>query len=433
MAWHDGVRTGFTAPVLGGSLLLVAGFGGFGTWAAVAPLEGAVVASGKVIASGRNTIVQHLEGGIVDQVLVSEGQAVEQGEPLLLLDGTAAKAQARRLASQLVALEAIEARALAERDGLETIRFSTNLLENYDPDVTRLLKDQMAGFEAAIRMHRTELAILLQQITALEEVITGHESQKEATLQQIALVIEEREGLETLLDQGLTRKGQVLALQRAEAELKGKASQLSAAAAEARRSIAEIRERIERTKSQRIEEAATRLMDARQKHSELSEQLKAIADVTHRLAVLAPAAGRVMELAKYHPGAVVSPGQEIMTIVPEGGGLVIEARIRPEDIRDVATGQKAWLQFPALRGQETSPVPARVVFLSPDRLEDQKSGEVHYIARLELLAEDLPGFNIAMIGPGHGAEVFIATGERTFLNYLTKPLMGAMRRAARES
>lgn len=433
MAWHDGVKTGVAAPVVGGLLVLAAGFGGFGTWAAVAPLEGAVVAPGKVIASGRNQIVQHLEGGIVDRVLVHEGQAVRRGEPLLLLDGTAAKAQVRRIGLQLLALEAIEARAVAERDALPAVAFPQALLRSGEPEVARIVDDQRNGFEASVRRHRTELAIFEQQITALEEAIAGHENQKAATQQQIALVVEERQGLQSLLDEGLTRKGQVLALRRAEAELRGKESQLSAAVAEARRSIAEIRERIERAKNQRAEDAAARLAEARLKQSELSEQMNAAADVTRRLAVLSPASGTVMELAKYHPGAVVAPGQEIMRIVPGESGLLVEARIRPEDIAEVTTGQKAWLQFPALRGREAPPVPARVVYVSPDRLEDRASGEIHYLARLELLPAEVPGFDAAMIGPGHGADVFIATGERTFLSYLTEPLMRTIRRSVRES
>lgn len=433
MAWHDQVKTGLAAPVLGGFLALALGFGGFGAWAAMAPLEGAVVAPGKVVASGRNKIVQHLEGGIVERVLVAEGQAVRAGEPLLLLDGTAAKAQVSRLGLQLLTLEAIEARAVAERDGLETVALPQALLESGEPDVVRLVDDQRAGFAAALRRHRTELAIFEQQITALEEAIAGHERQKEATRQQIALVVEEREGLETLLDEGLTRKGQVLALKRAEAELTGKESQLSAAAAEGRRSIAEIRERIERAGNQRVEEAAARVMEARLKRSEVSEQLRAAADVVRRLAVLAPAAGTVMELAKYHPGAVVAPGQDLLTIVPEGSGLLVEALVRPRDIAEVAVGQDAWLQFPALHAEAAPPVPARVVYISADRIEDRRTGDVHYLARLEIAPESAAGFDPARIGPGNGADVFIATGERTFLSYVTEPLMRTIRRSMRES
>jgi HlyD family secretion protein len=433
MAWHSGVNTGIAGPVLAGMATLAIGFGGFGAWAAMAPLEGAIIAQAKVAVTGSNKVVQHLEGGLVKEILVEEGQRVAAGEAVLVLDGTASRSQHNRLKIQLATLEAIGARALAERNGLEKLEFPAAVAADQAEQVITLLQDQEAEFEAGLQKHHAGLGILDQQIAALEELIAGHEIQKRETELQIDLLAEEREAFEALLAKGLTRKSQVLALKRSEADLKGREGQLVAAIAQARQSIAEIRERIEQTESARIEEASARLSEVRSKRSEVIEQLNAAEDVSERIVVRAPAAGTVIGLTKYNSGAVIAPGQELMTIVPEGTALVVEAQVRPQDIDEVRVGQAARLTFSAFDPRETLPVAGKVVYVSADRLEDERTGEAYYLARLEISTESAPGLDPARIGPGLAAEVFITTGDRTFLDYLTAPLTRTLSRSFRES
>jgi HlyD family secretion protein len=140
-----------------------------------------------------------------------------------------------------------------------------------------------------------------------------------------------------------------------------------------------------------------------------------------------------MALTKHNPGAVIAPGQELMKIVPDGTGLIVAARLRPQDIDDVRVGQRARLQFAALDARATPPVPAEVVYISADRLEDERSGEVYYLARLEISAEPLAGFDPAKVGPGQAVEVFITTGTRSFLAYIAEPFMKTLSRSLRES
>lgn len=431
MTWHRGVRTGIAGPVLAGLVTLAIGFGGFGAWAAMAPLEGAVVAPAKVAVTGRNKVVQHLEGGIVKEILVEEGQRVAAGEAVLVLDGTASTSQHNRLKIQLATLEAMGARALAERNGSDRVEFATAVAAGQQ--VSTLLQDQEAEFKAGLQRHHAELGILAQQIAALEEQIAGHKVQKKETKLQIDLIAEEREALEELLSKGLTRKSQVLALKRSEADLKGREGQLAAAIAQARQSIAEIRERIAQTESARIGDASALLSKVRSERSEVIEQLNAAEDISERVVVRAPAAGTVIGLTKYNSGAVIAPGQEIMTIVPEGTALVVEARVRPQDIDDVQVGQAAWMTFSAFDPSETPPVAGKVAYISADRLEDDRTGEAYYLARLEISTDSSPGFDPAKVGPGLAAEVFIATGDRTFLEYLTAPLTRTLNRSFRES
>lgn len=433
MAWHEGVKTGIGWPVIAGACTLALVFGGFGSWAALAPLAGAVVAPATVMADGHNKIVQHLEGGVVRQILVTEGQHVAEGEPVLVLDGTASRSVVSRLKLQLAALQGLEARALAERDGAKAIAFPPALAAETAPETVGLIGDQTAEFATRLQKHQIELAVLGRQIGALDAAIGGHETQKVETHRQIELVLEERESADALLVKGLTRKSQVLVLKRAEAELKGKEAQLGAAIAQARQSIAEIRERIAQLSTTRIEDASARLSEIRPKQSEIIEQLRTAEDISGRVIVRAPASGTVMTLTKYNPGAVIAPGQEIMKIVPDGAGLIVEARIRPQDIAEIRIGQKARLTFPALDPRATPPVPAEVVYISADRLQEDRSGEVFYLARLKVLPEPLAGFDPARLGPGYAAEVFITTGERSFLAYITAPFMKSLNRSMRES
>jgi HlyD family secretion protein len=434
MAWHDGVKTGIAWPVLAGIITLVIGFGGFGTWAAMAPLEGAVVAPGKVATSGQNKTVQHLEGGIVREILVEEGQRVAAGEPVLVLDGTASEANLNRLKAQLTTFDAIEARALAERNGADEITFPEGLLdEKATPEVAKVVEDQKAEFKARLEKHQAELGIFKQQIAALQEAITGHEAQKKEVMNEIALVQEERETLEELLRKGLTTKTRVMELRRAEADLRGREGQLTAAIAEAKQSIAEVQEQIERTKGARLEEASARLSEVRLRRSQILEEIRSAQDISDRVAVRAPVSGTVINLTKYNPGAVITPGQVIMEIVPEDTELLVEAHVRPQDIDEVRIGQEARLNFAALDQRETPPVPGEVIHVSADRLENERTGEIYYLVRLRISSEPLTGFDRAKIGPGQPVDVFITTGERTFAAYLMEPIVTTLRRSLRES
>ncbi|ESR23898.1 HlyD family type I secretion periplasmic adaptor subunit [Lutibaculum baratangense] len=431
--WHKNVATGIGRPVVIGILILALGFGGFGTWAAVAPLAGAVVAPGTVVTLGRNKLVQHLEGGIVREILVKEGERVEGGQPLIVLDPTQPEARRNRIQAQLDVLDALEARAVAERDGDHEIAFPEALLAKDTPEVVRVVADQRAEFEARFEKHQAELGILGQQMAALNEEITGLEAQKQAIEIQLELIQEEKADTESLLQKGLARKTRALELRRAEADLIGRQGQLTAAIAKARQTITEAEQQIQRLRIARLEEAVSRLSDVRLKRSDFTEQLRAAQDVLDRLVVRTPVPGTVMQLTKYNPGAVISPGEPLMEIVPESSGLVIEAHVRPQDIDEVRLGQQARLAFSALDQREVPPVPGEVDRVSADRFVNDKTGEAYYLVRLAITVDPIEGFDPAAIGPGQPVEVFITTEERTFLTYLTDPIRKTFRRSLRES
>ncbi len=434
MAWHNGVKTGIGWPVLAGVCTLAIGFGGFGAWAALAPLEGAVIAPGKVVASGRNKVVQHLEGGIIKEILVDEGDRIQAGDPVIILDATASEAMLNRLKAQLHTMEAIEARSIAERNGADAIAWPETLVGEQDrPEVAKVMEDQEGEFQARLDKHHAETAILGQQIAAIKEQIAGHEVQRAETAQQVKLTVEEREPIEGLLKKGLATASRVAELKRGESDLKGREGQLAASIAEAKKSIAEIREKMEALNVARLEEASAQLSEVRLKRSDILEQMRTAEDVLDRVIVAAPASGTVINLNKYNPGAVVAPGQDIMEIVPDATGLIVEAHVRPQDIDEVRIGQAARLNFSALDARTTPQVPGEVVNVSADRLEDERTGEVYYLARLKISAEPLQGFDPAKVGPGQPVEAFITTGERTFVAYLAEPITNTFRKALRES
>ena len=280
MSWHRSVKTSIGGPVLAGVVLVGFGFGGFGTWAAVAPLSGAVIAPGTVIASGRNKPVQHLEGGIVKEIRVKEGQRVTFGDPIIILDPTAAEASRNRLQAQLDVMDAIVARALAERDGATSITFPERLLrEDAPPDLKSVVIDQKAEFRARLDKHKTEVAILGQKIAALKEQITGLEAQRDAVEIQLELIQEEKADSEMLLTKGLTKKTHVLELKRTEADLIGKKGQMTSEIAKANQTILEDEQQIEHLKVSRLEEAVAKLSEVRADRNDTIEQLRTAQDV----------------------------------------------------------------------------------------------------------------------------------------------------------
>lgn len=244
---------------------------------------------------------------------------------------------------------------------------------------------------------------------------------------------EEKAAFEHLLKKQLATKSKVLELRRNEAELRGREGELLASIAKAKEGIAEAREQIQRANGMRLEQASAQLTEASLKRSEVLEQIRAAQDVSERVVVRAPASGMVMNLTKYNSGAVIDPGQELMEIVPDGTGVVVEAHVRPQDIDEVRIGQAARLSFAAFDQNEVPPVPGSVAHVSADRYEDERTGDVYFSVHLAISPEPLKGFDLAKVGPGQPVDVFITTGERTFVSYLVEPIAKSLRRAFRES
>lgn len=432
-SWAEGVTTA-TRPLISLGLVAVGAFAlVFGSWAAYAPLEGAAVAPGFVAAAGQNQRIQHLEGGIVQKIHVQEGQSVKAGDILFELDPTAAEAERNQLEQQVVSLAARASRLEAERDGAENLVFASELeREARQRGVDGVLVEQNKEFTIRLQRHRQEEVILRQRVNALNEQISGLSSQLRAVETQLSVVADETARKKALLDQGLTDRSEYTALLRSEAELVGQLGQVKSSTLSSKIEIVEAEEQLQRLTTQRIETAATQLNDVRSQTANARERLRTASAILSRVKVRSPSNGVVVSTPFNTPGSVVRAGDTMLELLPTNDDLVIEARLSPTDIDAVSLGQPATLRFSALNARTTPSVLASVSYISADRLIDEATRQPYYIARLKI-AEALPAeIRKAQIYPGMPVEAFIKTGQRTFFEYLLKPIVDSFNLAFRE-
>lgn len=431
--WARGVNTGTRSVSILGLAMTTLFVGGFGAWASLAPLSGAAVAPGVVTAAGQNQKVQHLEGGIVQEILVREGDRVENGQPLFRFDPTAALADRNRLKKQLIGLEARAQRLEAERDGRENLSFSADLDKSAKEEgVASVLDEQLKEFEARRDRHRQEQVIMRQRVVALVKQIEGMTSQQQAIERQLEVVREEAERKRMLLDQGLTNRSEYTTLLRSEADLVGQLGQTISGVLVARTQKTEAREQLTRLDTQRVETALSQLNEIRGEATDVEEQLGTAQAVLQRIVVRAPTDGIVVETEVNATGGVVRAGDTLLELLPTGNDLLVEARVSPQDVDVITIGQMARLHFSALNARTTPTVDAAVTYLSADRLVDPANGQPYYTARLRITDQLPPGIEREQIYPGMPVEAYIATGDRTFVEYLVKPITDSFSRAFRE-
>ncbi|MBI4183886.1 MAG: HlyD family type I secretion periplasmic adaptor subunit [Proteobacteria bacterium] len=419
--------------ILAGAAVIGLFFGAFGLWAGVAPLETATIAPGQVIVGGNRKTVQHFEGGIIDQILVSEGAGVEAGQVLIVLDETQPRAAYEMLSGRLRAASALEARLLAERDGRAAIAFPDWLVRlAQDPAVAEAMAGQRRIFEARREAIRNQIGILRQRIAQYREEITGLKAEIAAQNTQLRLAQEEHDGVKELVDKGLERKPRLLRLEREQAEISGALARNQAAIARAQQNIAEAELRIVDIGTTTLNEAVKDLRDAQADIFDLSERLRTAQDVLNRTLVVAPLSGTVVNLRVFTAGGVIAPGEKLMDIVPSEDELLIEARVEPVDIDVVHAGMRARVRLTSFSQRNFTPIEGEVVSISADRVVDERSGQSYYRARVRLTEDPATVLNGASLYPGMPAEVSILLGERTLLGYLSYPLVRTLHRALRE-
>ena len=431
--WTASVPTATRGIALVGYASIALFAGGFGVWAATAPLSGASIADGVIAAAGQNVFVQHLEGGIVAEVRVREGDRVTRGDVLFVMDATEARALRNRLAKQRVALEARQARQEAERDGADRLVLPSTLLAAARAEAMMpVVDEQRREFEARLARHARERAVLRQRDASLREQIAGLERQIELTERQRELVADETQRKKRLLDRGLAVRDAYTALVRAGGDLERQVAQSRAQMATANTQIVETAEQVARLETQRVERAVTELGETRTRLSDVIEQITAANARLDRIELRAPVDGIVVSLPRNKAGAVIAGGETLAEILPTTDDLIIEARIGPRDIDAVTVGDRATLRLSALDARTTPEVGATVTYVSADRLVDATSREPYYAARLRI--DDVLPLGVARerIQPGMPVETFIATEDRTFLQYLVRPITDSFQRSFRE-
>ena len=441
--WHRGVPRSSRWPIaLGACVLLVWGVG-FGAWAAMAPLEGAVVASGSFVATGQNKQVQHLEGGIIRQMLAKEGDLVEAGQPLLRLDDTAIKAKLRSLVLRQYRLVAMTARLQAEIHSVDKPQLPEALAEQAsDPEVKFILQGQEAQLTARRTTLLAQEEVLKREISGLEETIGGYQAQVDSNKRRLALFDEELKDKTSLLARQLIKKTEVLELQRAQASLSGDLGELLGRVGDAKDRIARADQQIAQLHSAAIEKAVEELRQTESDLDDVKEQIRATRDVVERTEIRAPVRGIVVKLNRHTPGGVVGPGDVILELLPVDDELVIEARVNPTDITHVKGGQDALVRLTALNQRLTPMIGGKVVYVSADtvpaqaprgQIDTEISRRDTFIVRVQIDERDarakIENFRPT---PGMPADLYIKTGERTFFNYMMRPVFDSFSRAFRE-
>lgn len=422
-------------PTLLGLAALLALVAGFGFWATLTTISGAVVAQGQIEVDQNRQIVQHPDGGVVAEILVSEGAAVVAGDPLLRLDGAALQSERTIVTAQLSELSARTARLCAERDGADAPGFAADLLAEAqaDPKVASQIDGQLRLFTARRATLDEQALQLTRRIEQTRSQGEGISAQSAALATQLALIKRELASQQGLLDKGLAQQGTVLALQREEARLNGQMGELAAALAQTEGQVTEIEIQISGLATRRREEATAELRDIGPLILELAERRRALAERIARLEIRAPVSGIVLGLQLTTPRAVLRAADPVLYIVPQDRPLVITARIAPIHVDEVTVGQSAELVFSAFAARETPHLEGRVIMVSADALTDPQSGAPFYLARLELAAGERARLGDKTLLPGMPVEVFLQTSARTPLAYLLAPFTDYFARAFRES
>jgi len=417
-------------PVLAGFAVIALFLGGMTAWSLLAPIESAVVAPGVVGVDSNVKTVQHLEGGIVEEIAVRDGDRVRAGDLLIRLRSTLPSTLLNEVRAQYLEARAADARLVAERDGLRAIDSPPELTARADnPAVRDALAGQRSIFESRRRVMAEREGILDRTIAGLREEIAGLEGQIAAADRQRALIEEELAGAQALLDRGLLDRPRVLELQRGMAEIDGDVSEHRGDIASARQAIEEARLRLAELRATATTEVVAELREVRARAYELSQELAAAEDVLARTEIRSPIDGTIVGLKVHTVGGVIAEGEPLLDIVPSDDELVVRASIDPLDIDEVHVDLPATVRLLALNRRTETVLEGQVKTVSADRLTDPVTGYSYYLARIELRADTSER---ASLQPGMAADISIRTGARTPWEYLVAPIARNLNRSLRE-
>jgi HlyD family type I secretion membrane fusion protein len=416
-----------------GVAIIATGLIGLGGWAVFAPLSGAVIAPGFVKVDLNRKVVQHQEGGIVREIHVRDGDHVRQGQELILLDDVRVDAQLDLLRVQLDSELARGARLTAEAASRRSVVYPRELMAHAkDPKTAEIFERENALFRSRREALESQIAELRRQI-----VETGNEAKalsEQIAAEERALGLQKQElaANQELLRQNYVQKTRVLTLERAVAEYEARYGEHRAELAKTHQKTSELQLRILSMENQYRQNATDELKDNTAKIFDLQERLRPTQDASERQRITAPIAGEVVGLKVFTPGAVIGPRDVLMEIVPDDKRLIVEARIRPEDINHVQVGSEADIRLTAYKQRNTPLVQGDVSYVSGDRLTDPQNGAGYYVVHIDVPPEALAAAGNLHMTAGMPAEVFIRTDTRTAFDYLFAPVTAYFRRGMRE-
>lgn len=427
------VSTSYLGILLFGAIILLISVGGFGVWAATAKLDSAVIAPGKVAVESNRKEIQHLQGGIVKEIAVRDAQRVNEGDLLVVLDHTQAKANTDLTRIQYFQALTHEARLMAERDGLDEITFPDMIMRNKDdPAVKTMMTDQERQFGERKESIENRIDIFEAQIAQQEEFIAGTREQIASLDSQIASYDTEIEAVRPAAEKGFYAKNRLAALERERTRIFGQKAESRSSIARTEQSIGEAKIEILQLKQEFVENVVEQLREARLTLADARERHTIASDVYDRVEIRAPQDGIVQNMQVHTLGGVVQAGETIMEIVPVNDDLIINARISPLDIDSVRTGMQAEVRFSSFTGQEIPTIFGTVEWISADILIDEMEREEYYVSKIIVDNDSVPERIAKVLTPGMPGDVIIATGERTTLNYLIQPLQNRLVKAFTE-
>ena len=414
-------------------VIILFGVGGVFGWGAFAMIDSAVVAPGTLMVEGNRRNVQHLEGGIVGEVLVRDGTMVVAGQALIRLDDTRVRAGLNVVLDETDRARARIAVLTAEREEAPAPLFPPELMaRRTDPKVAEILSVQQEEFIARRNALQGQIEILTQRALQLQKQIDGLNVRIDSNDRQLALVRQEILGVEGLVRMGLERLPRLLSLQREEARLIGERGEAIENVARTQQAVGEAEMQRAQLVRSRQEEIAKELRELQGRLLELREREISANDQLMRLTIDAPEAGMVMDLRYTTRGGVIAPGSQVAAIVPQEERLVVEVQITPVDVDTVRIGMPASIRLSHAAARTTPILEGAVERISPDRMTDQRTGMPYFEARIAFAPEELAKHEALRLQPGMHAEVLIRRGERSFASYLARPLADRFAKSIRE-
>jgi len=402
---------------------LAIGFGGFLLWAAIAPLDEGVAAAGVVAIDTKRKTVQHLSGGIVKEVLVREGDEVNEGQSLIRLDSAVARANHESVRQRYLGLRAMQGRLQAEQTGAGSIAFHPDLqAAATDPLIRQQMQNQEQLFLTRRSLLRSDLQSIEESIQGQEGLLQAYSGMMENRRNQLRLINEELTNLLGLVKEGYAPRNRQLEMERLVAESSAAIADLQGNTVRARRAIGELRQRALSRQQEYRKEVETQLADVSREVLSDNEKLHAVTDDLGRTEIKAPASGQVVGLAVQTVGGVVQPGQKLMDIVPKDAPLLLEARVAPHLIDRVHADLPVDVRFSSFAHSPQLVVDGKVVSISGDLLTEPQTNVSYYLARVQVTPEGLKHLGKRQLQPGMPVEVIFKTGERSMLTYLLHPL-----------
>jgi HlyD family secretion protein len=403
-------------------------------WSLVAPLIGAVVAPGNVVVETNIKKVQHPTGGVIGQLNVREGQHVNEGDIVVRLDETMARANLGIVINDLTGQRLRQSRLVAERDSKPVLIVPADIAgrANQDPEIAAIIGGERQMLQARLATKNGQKAQLTERVGQFRQEIKGLEDQRKATETQLRVARDEYTVLLPVYKNGLVQKTRMTTLEREVASKEGALGEIIARRSQTLGKISETELQILQIDKEQASEVAKELRETETRIGELTERRVSAEDQLKRIDIRAPITGTVHQLTVHTVGGVINQTEPLMQIVPDSERLIVDIRVNLQDRDQISLGQTTRVRFPAFNQRTTPEIDGTLLRVGRDMTRDPQTGQMYYAAAVQFSDAEMAKLKGLRMVAGMPAEAFIITGERTLANYLIKPLIDQMKRGLLE-